>query len=183
VLPSVGVRRFRNGRLISSANWATPGRWTSVTWEREGCICLDAWIRISPSTADTSPAIEQECLTSGCPRPYPLFAQMSYAEASGSSIYHGLQVKVDRHFAKGLALLAAYTYSKAIDTNSTFLSTNANIPQNSRDLAAEKGLSDFDHRHRMSFATTTICRLATRSGGPEIIQQIISSRVGNCRAY
>jgi Carboxypeptidase regulatory-like domain len=105
-------------------------------------------------SVDNSLAIEQECLTSGCPRPYPLFAQMSYAEASGSSIYHGLQLKVDRHFAKGLALLAAYTYSKAIDTNSTFLSTNANanIPQNSRDLAAEKGLSDFDHRHRLSFA-------------------------------
>jgi len=114
-------------------------------------------INLSTATPQEAPAIEAACSSSsGCPRPFPLFAQMAYAESSGSSIYHALQVKVDRHFTHGFALLGAYTYSKAIDTNSTFLSnsSNSNFAQNSRDLAAEKGLSDFDYRHRFSAAYT-----------------------------
>ncbi len=86
--------------------------------------------------------------------PYPQYAGFSYTESSGSSIYHALQVKVERHYAKGLALLGAYTFSKSIDTNSSEFSTSRdqNFPQNSANLAAEKGLSDFSYRHRMSLS-------------------------------
>src|SRR5262249_34302262 len=54
-----------------------------------------------------------------------------YTESSGSSIYHALQVKAERHFTNNLAFLLSYTYSHALDTNSTFGSTgrNANAPQ------------------------------------------------------
>ena len=77
-----------------------------------------------------------------------------YTESSGSSIYHGLQVKAERHFSRGLAFLLSYTYAHALDTNSTFISDNRNpnAPQNSLDLAAEKASSDFDLRHRLSAA-------------------------------
>ena len=56
--------------------------------------------------------------------------------------------------SKGLSLLAAYTYSKSIDTTSgPFSDTrNANFPQNSYDVAAEKAVSDFDIPHRLSLA-------------------------------
>jgi hypothetical protein len=105
-------------------------------------------------SVDHSPAVLQACSAGACPKIFPLFANMAYAESSGSSIYHALQLKVERHFSRGLAILGAYTYSKSIDSNSTFLSTNAdaNFAQNSRNLAAEKGLSDFDYRHRFSLA-------------------------------
>src|SRR5438105_3681848 len=72
----------------------------------------------------------------------------------GSSIYHALQVKAERHFTDGLAFLLSYTYSHALDTNSTFGSTdrNPNAPQNSLHIASEKASSDFDFRHRLSVA-------------------------------
>ena len=97
------------------------------------------------------------CLTpSGvaCPRPYPDYFMQSYTDSSGSSIYHSLQAKLERHYNNGLAIIAAYTYAKALDTNSTYFGTNAgpNFPENSYDRAAEKGRADFDYRQRFSLA-------------------------------
>jgi Carboxypeptidase regulatory-like domain/TonB dependent receptor-like, beta-barrel len=90
------------------------------------------------------------CQTSGCPRPYPLLSGFSYTESSGSSIYQGLQAKVEHHYANGIALIGSYTYSKSIDTVSDPFSNDrdGNFPQNSYNLAAERALSDFDFRHR-----------------------------------
>jgi hypothetical protein len=89
-----------------------------------------------------------------CPSPYPTLSGFSYTQSNGTSIYHALQVKVERHYANGLSFLGGYTYSKSIDTNSSEFTTSRdqNFPQNSRDLAAEKGRSDFDFRHRLSVA-------------------------------
>ncbi len=45
--------------------------------------------------------------------PFPDFgANMSYAITSGNSHYHGLQTKVEKHFAAGLNFLATYTWSQ-----------------------------------------------------------------------
>lgn len=90
----------------------------------------------------------------GCPRPYPYLSSFSYTQSAGSSFYNSLQVKIERRMSKGLSLLAAYTYSKSIDTTSgPFSDTrNANFPQNSYDVAAEKAVSDFDIPHRLSLA-------------------------------
>jgi hypothetical protein len=51
----------------------------------------------------------------------------------------------------GLSLLAAYTWSKSIDDDSNFFSSDGdpNFPQNSYDLRAERGLSNFDVRQRL----------------------------------
>jgi hypothetical protein len=87
-------------------------------------------------------------------RPYPNFSQFSYTESSGKSSYHALQLKVVKKYSHGLTLTGGYTWSKSLDTNSTIFGTgrNTNFPQDSRNLAAEKGLSDFDYRHRFSLA-------------------------------
>ncbi|HYE26211.1 MAG TPA: TonB-dependent receptor, partial [Clostridia bacterium] len=68
----------------------------------------------------------------------------------GDSIYHGLNVKVDRRFTQGLLLRAAYTWSKAIDTGSEVFVTsgNSSMPQNVFDRSGERGLSAFDRRQR-----------------------------------
>jgi hypothetical protein len=75
-----------------------------------------------------------------------------YTESSGKSVYHALQMQANRRISDGLSFIISYTYAHAIDTNSTFSSTdtNANAPQNSLNLAAEKASSDFDIRHRLS---------------------------------
>ena len=47
--------------------------------------------------------------------PFPDFgANGSYAVTSGSSYYHGLQSKLEKHFASGLNFLATYTWSKVL---------------------------------------------------------------------
>jgi len=52
--------------------------------------------------------------------------------------------------------LTAYTFSKALDNVSAFLGSkgNDNTPQNSYNVAAERGLSDFDLRQRFSLSFT-----------------------------
>jgi hypothetical protein len=84
--------------------------------------------------------------------PYFGFAQIFEAEDSMSSNYNSLQVKLDKRPTHGLGFGVAYTFSKSIDGASDFFGSGANgttiFPQNNYDTAAEKGLSDFDIRHR-----------------------------------
>ena len=87
-------------------------------------------------------------------RPFPISPISPTRSPPGSSIYHAFQAKVERRFSKGLSILAAYTYSKSIDTASGPFSDsrNANFPQNSYDVAAEKAVSDFNFPQRLSLA-------------------------------
>jgi len=49
-------------------------------------------------------------------RPYPQFDGVTSAVAGWApSIYHALEVKVDKRYANGFMLLASYTYSKLMD--------------------------------------------------------------------
>lgn len=71
-------------------------------------------------------------------------------ESVGDSSYHGLWVTANKRFAKGLQFNTSYTFSKSIDYNSR---NNLNLggaqgPQDSNNLRNERGLSDFDARHR-----------------------------------
>ncbi len=65
----------------------------------------------------------------------------------GNSIYNAGQVRLARRFRGGLSGNVLYTYSKSIDDASTIGGGSAVVAQNSWDLAAERGLSSFDHRH------------------------------------
>jgi hypothetical protein len=89
-------------------------------------------------------------------RPNPEFADINIVESAANSIYHSLQARFQQRLFAGATFLASYTYSKSIDDASGFFSTAAdpNFPQNSYDLSAERGRSDFDIRHRFveSFA-------------------------------
>ena len=99
--------------------------------------------------ANASPAVQAStlaaCEAGSCPAPIPYLANFAYTQSAGSSIYHALQAKIERRFSKGLSILAAYTYSKSIDTTSgPFMDArNANFPQNSYDVAAEKSRVGF----------------------------------------
>jgi len=106
-------------------------------------------LSVSPSAAT-----QAACEAGACPRPYPLLSGFSYTQSAGSSIYHALQFKVERRFSHGLSMLGSYTYSKSIDTTSGPFSDsrNANFPQNSYDVAAEKAVSDFNFPQRLSVA-------------------------------
>ncbi|HWR36083.1 MAG TPA: carboxypeptidase regulatory-like domain-containing protein [Clostridia bacterium] len=68
---------------------------------------------------------------------------------SGDSIYHGLNVKVDRRFTNGLLFRAAYTYSKMIDTGSEVFTSTGGSSYAQSTRALERGLSAYDRRQRL----------------------------------
>ena len=80
-------------------------------------------------------------------RPYPQYGPFTSIENRGNSTYHAFQLKVEKKTSNGLYLLSAYTLSKSINDQPE-ICCNAPWPQDSYNLQAEKGLSDFDNRHR-----------------------------------
>ena len=77
--------------------------------------------------------------------------QPFYFETSeGNSIYHGLSLRVRRRLRGGIAVSGQYTYSKSIDNASSIGGGATVVAQNAFDLAAERGLSSFDQRHRFT---------------------------------
>jgi hypothetical protein len=62
-----------------------------------------------------------------------------------------LELSAQKRPGRGLSFRAAYTLSNAMDDTSAFLATDGddNTPQDSRNLAAEWGPSDYDVRQRL----------------------------------
>ena len=87
-------------------------------------------------------------------RPISGFDNILFIESSGSSTYHALQLRAHKRLSRSLSFLGAYTYSKSIDNSSSFLGSDGynNTPQDSGNLAAERALSSFDLRHRVSWS-------------------------------
>ena len=82
--------------------------------------------------------------------PYPQFASILYVESEASSSYNSLQLRSEKRTRSGLSLLLAYTYSKSFDDVSSVFggSVGSGLPQNSFDLSADRGPSDFNAVHR-----------------------------------
>lgn len=95
-------------------------------------------------------------------RPFPTLSQSSpilpgtnlgnitQVESGGNSSYNALWVKGSQRLARGLQFQAFYTWSKSLDYNS--FSTGGIVGQNSYNLRGDRGLSDFDARHRFVFS-------------------------------
>jgi hypothetical protein len=74
-----------------------------------------------------------------------------YETDTGNSIYNAAQVRFTRRMTRGISAVALYTFSKAIDDASGFTGGGGgSVVQNINDLAAERGLSSTDQRHRLS---------------------------------
>ena len=88
------------------------------------------------------------------PRPDPRFDDIDLLESRANSNYHSLQVRFQQRLSRGLAALVSYTWAKSIDNASNFFSSagDPNFPQNSYDVRAERGRSNFDVRHRLSIS-------------------------------
>ena len=61
-------------------------------------------------------------------------------------------MRYQQRLTRGFSALASYTWSKSIDDASNFFSSagDPNFPQNSYNVAAERGRSNFDVAHRLS---------------------------------
>jgi hypothetical protein len=71
---------------------------------------------------------------------------ITQAESSGFSHYHGGFVAVTKRLSKGLQFDTSYTYSKSLDTNS--LNSLGFAVQDAYDIPNQYGLSDYDARQR-----------------------------------
>ena len=71
-------------------------------------------------------------------------------DSSAASTYHSMQLSVTKRFNKGSQLTWAYTWSHAIDDVSDVFDVAGafNLPQDDRNLRAERGNANFDVRHR-----------------------------------
>ena len=85
-------------------------------------------------------------------RPDPRFDDIDLLESRANSNYNALQMRFQQRLARGFSALASYTWSKSIDDASNFFSSagDPNFPQNSYNVAAERGRSNFDVSHRLS---------------------------------
>ena len=99
---------------------------------------------------DINQPIRSAALAPNFPRPYPLFGTMNYYAFGANSIYNAGTLSLRRRFSGGFFFRMNYTYSKSIDDASQLSGSSAGgvgAPQNSRDLRAERGRSDWDRGH------------------------------------
>ena len=71
---------------------------------------------------------------------------ITFREGTGNSNYNALWVTANKRLARGLQFNTSYTFSKSIDYNSQ--SSQGVTLQDSYNLTGDRGLSDFDVRHR-----------------------------------
>jgi TonB dependent receptor-like, beta-barrel len=86
------------------------------------------------------------------PLPYQNFGFIEWRAQNGKSTYKGVDLGVDKRFAKGYAFGVAYTIGESKDNTSEQLTTQGSnaFPQNARDFSAWYGPSDYDVRHRFT---------------------------------
>lgn len=119
---------------------------------------------IDPNTnqpISTSSNANQRRLYSGCTLNDPpdscVYASSGLIAGIANSSYNALETSLRKRFSHGVSFLASYTLSKSIDDASSFNMTGSaakpvagenDLAQNPFDLAAERGRSLFDARHR-----------------------------------
>jgi hypothetical protein len=82
--------------------------------------------------------------------PYPEFGLIQAPEGNGKAHYNSFMAKTQRRFSQGTTVLAAYTWSRAIDTGSAIRVHlgQALFPQDNHCVHCERGLSSFHSAHR-----------------------------------
>jgi len=103
----------------------------------------------------------QRRLYSGCTLADPpqscVYGSVGEIASMANSSYNALETSLRKRFSHGLSFLASYTWAHSIDDVSSFNITGSasqpvagenDLAQNPNDLAAERGRSMFDARHR-----------------------------------
>ena len=118
---------------------------------------------IDPNTNkpySTTSNVNQRRLYSGCTLAQPdncVYSSVGEIASIANSSYNALEASLRKRFSHGLSFLASYTWSHSIDDVSSFNITGSasqpvagenDLAQNPFDLAAERGRSMFDARHR-----------------------------------
>ena len=125
-----------NGKSFSYRNWngGTPG---------------------NPAPADPLNGGEFPGGLSPCANPFacfvnPLIIQNNQYTSAASSLYEGLILEMKKRFSNHFTLFGNYTFSKGFDTSTDFNTDYG--PQDPTQLGLDRGLSEFDERHKVVVA-------------------------------
>jgi outer membrane receptor protein involved in Fe transport len=114
-----------------------------------------------PCPISTENNVNQRRMYSGCTLANPnncVYGSVGEIASVANSSYNALEASLRKRFSHGLSFLASYTWSHSIDDVSSFNITGSasqpvagenDLAQNPFDLAAERGPSMFDARHRL----------------------------------
>ena len=85
-------------------------------------------------------------------RTFPQLGPLFQREHLANSIYHSLQLKVEKHFSGSFSFLASFVWGKSIDNADSLVPGQYESfgAQDERNLRLERGLSFFDVRRRFS---------------------------------
>jgi len=121
--------------------------------------------------------VNQRRLYSGCTLAQPnncVYSSVGEIASIANSNYNALETSLRKRFSHGLSFLASYTWSHSIDDVSSFNITGSasqpvagenDLAQNPFDLAAERGRSMFDARHRFVLSYQWILPFLQHSSG------------------
>jgi len=105
----------------------------------------------------SGPNAGQPVLTAGypCANPFacfvnPLIIQNNQYTSAASGLYEGGILEIKKRFSNSFTLLGNYTFSKGFDTSTDFNSDYG--PQDPTNLGLDRGLSEFDERHKVVIA-------------------------------
>jgi hypothetical protein len=101
------------------------------------------------------PATEQQR------RRLPEWNNVTLTSPYGHASYHGLDVQVDKRYARGLAFTAAYTWSHSIDNVPEQFGPGGGGLMDFNNFDSSRGNSNFDLRHR--FVSSTVWEIPGRT--------------------
>ena len=162
-------REIKPGLAITAGYFASKGTHLRLTRNLNQTFLNAALVatRPFPALSPTSP------IAPGVP-----LQNITYREGTGNSSYNALWVTATKRLSRGLQFDASYTFSKSIDVNSQ--SSQGVTFQDSNNLRGDRGLSDFDARHR--FVISGLYELPFRKdsalGGWQL-SAIVQSQSGN----
>jgi hypothetical protein len=118
--------RLANGQTVSYRNWNT-GPAADPLFGTEGLPCATT-----------------QCFVN------PLVVQNNQYSSEASALYEGGIVEIKKRFSDHFTLFGNYTFSKGFDTSTDFNSDYG--PQDPTNLNLDRGLSEFDERHKVVVA-------------------------------
>ena len=83
-------------------------------------------------------------------RPFPQYGPLSEMGNQATSVYHGLQFKLEKRFSDGLSFRANYAWGKTIDVLGAGFSASQTA-QNPHDILGDRSLSDLHREHAFTF--------------------------------
>ena len=130
-------RELRQGLAVTAGYFGSKGTHLRITRNLNQTFLNAALnpVRRFPTLSPNSP------ISPGLP-----LLNITFREGTSNSNYNALWVTANKRMGKGLQFNASYTFSKSIDYNSQ--SSQGVTVQDSYNLRGDRGLSDFDARHR-----------------------------------